>query len=110
MTAIKIYFSAPDLQGKSFPLFIDVDKADPRVIYCHKESILGQSNPGCFDEDGIMPGFALHHNDKVLMYYSGWNAKFLRPTTMLQDLPKVQMAASPFVRTYESTRNGSNTN
>lgn len=98
----RIYFSARDLQGKSFPLFIDVDKANPtKVIYCHKESILGQSNPGCFDEDGIMPGFALHHDEKVLMYYSGWNAKISTPYHNATGLAESTDGGMTFVRTYE---------
>ncbi len=76
----RIYFSTRDKTGKSYPLFVDVDKSNPtKILYAHQTSILEPSNPGCFDEDGIMPGYALHHQGKVWMYYSGWNAKISTP-------------------------------
>lgn len=98
----RIYFSSRALNGQSYPLFIDVDKDNPtNVLYAHKESILGKGNPGCFDEDGIMPGFALHHEGKVLMYYSGWNAKISTPYHNATGLAQSTDGGINFTRVYE---------
>jgi len=77
---IRIYFSSRDKRGRSYPLFIDVDRSDPtEVIFHQKTSVLELGAFGTFDEDGIMPGFVLRHRKRLLMYYSGWNAKVSTP-------------------------------
>lgn len=77
---IRVYFAARDDDGKSYPTFIDVDKEDPtQVVYQHKKAILTRGKPGTFDDDGVMPGYVLAKENKIFMYYSGWNAKVSTP-------------------------------
>ena len=60
--------------AKSYTTYLDLDRRDPgKVVYYHKEPILPFGAPGTFDDDGVMPSFAIRHEDGVWLYYSGWN-------------------------------------
>jgi len=99
---IRVYFSTRDTRGRSYPLFIDVDRDDPtRVIQKHKTSLLSLGEPGTFDEDGVMPSFVLHHEDRIWMYYSGWNAKISTPYHNATGLAESRDGGVSFERVYE---------
>lgn len=71
---IRIYYADREPSGRSFTTFLDVDRRDPcKVLRFHKERVIDYGAPGTFDDDGIMPGFALRHDGRVWMYYNGWN-------------------------------------
>ena len=71
---IRIFYADRFPDGRSYTTYLDVDRADPgRVIYTHKVPILPFGQPGTFDDDGVMPSFALRHEGRTLLYYSGWN-------------------------------------
>ena len=71
---IRVFYADRNSNGKSYTTYVDLDRADPsKVLYCHKEPIIGFGAPGTFDDDGAMPSYALRNDGNVWMYYSGWN-------------------------------------
>ena len=60
--------------ARSYTTYLDVDRRDlGKVLYYHREPILPFGAPGTFDDDGVMPSYAIHHEGQVRLYYSGWN-------------------------------------
>lgn len=71
---VRVYYADRDSSGKSFITYLDIDRGDLRKItYLHKDPILPLGAPGTFDDDGMMPSFALRRDGLVYLYYSGWN-------------------------------------
>ena len=76
---LRIYFSSRDLNGKSFTLYADFNLDDFSMIHFEKNPILNLGDPGTFDDDGVMPGYAIKNNGEIWIYYSGWNQKVKTP-------------------------------
>ena len=77
---IRIFFAARNLEGQSYPAYMDVSADEPlRVLGVHDAPIMPHGPPGTFDDDGIMPACALTVGDKVWLYYSGWNRRTTVP-------------------------------
>lgn len=56
--------------------YIDLDKQDPtRIVKRSTKPVLRLGEPGEFDEHGIMAECVLKQDNKVLMYYDGWNRR-----------------------------------
>lgn len=73
---LRVYYADRTESGKSYTTYIDIDKRDPKkILYCHKEPILPLGDPGTFDDEGLMCGFVGEYDDKVLLYYTGWNVR-----------------------------------
>lgn len=71
---IRVYYADREPSGRSFTTYVDVDRNDPtRIVNYRKDRILDFGAPGTFDDDGVMPSFALRHEGQVWLYYSGWN-------------------------------------
>lgn len=78
--SIRVYFAARDINGKSYAAYVDVDKADPRrLLYVHEQSVISSAPLGTFDDDGQMPACAISVDDKLWLYYSGWNQRVTIP-------------------------------
>jgi hypothetical protein len=57
----------------SYSSFIDVDKTNPtKVIYVHNKYIIDLGEPGAFDEYGIMVAKPIVFDEKLYLYYMGW--------------------------------------
>lgn len=75
---IRIFFSSRsnlDKDGNyiSYPTYIDVDKKDPtKILNINKKPIIALGKPGRFDENGILLAKYLIFNEKIYMYYMGW--------------------------------------
>jgi hypothetical protein len=71
---VRVFYADRDKDGKSYTTYVDLDPVDlGRVVYAHKQPILPLGEPGTFDDDGVMPAYALREGGRTLMYYSGWN-------------------------------------
>ncbi len=71
---VRIFYADRNETGKSYTTYLDVDRRElGRVLYYHKVPILPFGAPGTFDDDGVMPSYALRHEGLVRLYYSGWN-------------------------------------
>ncbi len=57
----------------SYSSFIDVSKNDPaNILYVHHKPILDLGSPGTFDEFGIMVAKPVVFENKIYLYYMGW--------------------------------------
>jgi predicted GH43/DUF377 family glycosyl hydrolase len=71
----RIYYSTR-IEGKSNPMFIDVDKNNPKLILKKSEKpMLNLGNPGSFDWAGIMPTEIITVGNKKFLYYIGWSLR-----------------------------------
>ena len=72
---VRVFYADRYADGRSYTTFLDLDRADlSKVVYFHKEPILGFGAPGAFDDDGAMPSFPVRRPDgSIWLYYSGWN-------------------------------------
>jgi hypothetical protein len=99
---VRIFYADRNENGKSFTTYIDVDRGDlSKVIYHHKEPILDFGQPGTFDDDGVMPSFAIRHGGRLLLYYSGWNRGVTIPYRNSVGLAVSDDDGQTFRRLYE---------
>jgi hypothetical protein len=57
----------------SYTSFIDVDKNDPtKILYIHDKPIIDLGCYGAFDEFGVMVTNVEKHDNKIYLYYAGW--------------------------------------
>jgi predicted GH43/DUF377 family glycosyl hydrolase len=74
---IRIYYSTRchyRTGTKSVISYFDVNREDPtQVCYAHNKPILQPGKLGTFDDCGVQPNCAVHHNKQIYLYYLGWN-------------------------------------
>lgn len=70
-----IFFSSRNDLGKSLPYYVKAKINNGEIIVENNISpqILLLGDRGTFDDSGIMPCSALWHEDKIYLYYIGWN-------------------------------------
>jgi hypothetical protein len=77
---IRIYFAPRNSDGQSIPMFIDVAGENPlQVKYIYDQPILTSGKIGTFDDSGIMPCSLIEKEDKIYLYYTGWNQSVTVP-------------------------------
>lgn len=70
---IRIFGGVRDQQGVSRIKFIDVDEANPsNVLNISDSPCFNIGNPGCFDDNGVILGDIIDVNDRLYMYYVGF--------------------------------------
>jgi hypothetical protein len=75
-SVIRVFFAARNAYGKSYPAYIDVDRADPTKVQAVQElPVMAFGGPGTFDDEGIMPACIVEGENALWMYYSGWNQR-----------------------------------
>jgi hypothetical protein len=71
----RIYYSTR-LNGKSVPMWIEVDPKNPsNILDKSNNPILELGTPGSFDVDGVMPTDVINLNGIKYMYYIGWTQR-----------------------------------
>ena len=71
---LRIYFATRDIKNRSATSFIEVDANNIKDIkYVHNDICLGVGEIGMHDESGAMPSCFLREQNKIYMYYTGWN-------------------------------------
>ena len=71
----RLYYSTR-IDGKSNPMFIDVDKEDPsKILNKSEKPILKLGNRGSFDWAGVMPTEIITLGDTKFLYYIGWSLR-----------------------------------
>ena len=72
----RIYFAIRGENNLSRTSFIDVEPENPKnILYEHPVPILEIGKLGEFDEFGTIPTSIIRHNDKIILYYIGFNIK-----------------------------------
>lgn len=70
----RIYFSGGDDNNQSRIGYIDININEPKkILKMSKNPILDLGAPGCFDDCGVSPTWVVNHNNKIYLYYMGWN-------------------------------------
>jgi hypothetical protein len=70
--SLRLYFSPRNEKGQSIPVYVDIDKNDLSVVD-FGESVIELGEIGTFDDGGIMPCSIVKVDNKIYMYYVGWN-------------------------------------
>lgn len=72
----RIYYSSRNIDGRSLPVFIDIEPGKPESILRKKETPLLELGKPCdFDEHGVMPTAIHTQGNKKLLYYIGWSCR-----------------------------------
>jgi len=99
---IKIYYATRDKDGRSLTSFVTVSREDPsKILYVHDRPILELGNPGTHDEDGVMVGSVVAHEDTILLYYTGWSRGHTVPYRVSIGLAKSIDGGINFERVFE---------
>ena len=70
---IRVYFASRNKEGKSLPVFVDLDKIDPtKVLNIAEKPIVELGEIGTFDDAGINPCSILKKDGIFYLYYVGW--------------------------------------
>lgn len=73
---IRVYFTGRHIDGKSRISFFDLNKYNiEEVIYIHDKPLLEVGPIGTFDDCGTVGTFVLKHDEKVYLYYNGYNVR-----------------------------------
>mgnify|MGYP006140326369 CR=1 FL=1 len=71
---VKVYFSGRDAQNRSNIGFAIVDlNADGKIIEYSSDAVLKPGELGCFDDNGVSPSCVREVDNKLHLYYIGWN-------------------------------------
>ena len=70
---LRIYYSTRNENNESIPYFFDYDFVNDRKITNPKTINLEKGELGTFDDSGVMPSSVIKIDDKIYMYYIGWN-------------------------------------
>jgi len=70
----RIYYSTR-IEGKSVPMYIEIDKENPNKIINKGFKILELGKRGSFDWAGIMPTEIITINSVKYLYYIGWSLR-----------------------------------
>lgn len=99
---IRIYFAPRNKNGQSIPTFIDVDAQNPKnVLYVHDKPIMSLGKTGSFDDGGIMPCSIVRHDNKIYLYYVGWNPSVSVPYRNAIGLAISEDGGYSFQRAFE---------
>lgn len=79
---IRVFAGFRDDEGISRVGWVDVDSKDPsRVLGYSKAPALDTGLPGTFDDNGVVPSAVVKREDKIYLYYAGYqivkNVRFL---------------------------------
>jgi predicted GH43/DUF377 family glycosyl hydrolase len=71
---LRIYFSSRDENNIASVGFLETNIKEPtKIKYITEKPILSPGSEGCFDDKGIMAHSMVSLNDKLYLYYTGWN-------------------------------------
>lgn len=70
---VRVYAGMRDASGVSRIGWVDLREDDPTQVerVCERPA-LDVGRPGCFDDNGVILGDVVHHDDGLLMYYVGF--------------------------------------
>jgi hypothetical protein len=70
----RFYFSTRDAQNRSSVAWIEVDLREPqRILRRADRPVLSPGEIGSFDDSGCSIGCIFRRQDKIWLYYMGWN-------------------------------------
>lgn len=101
---IRVYFGVRDKAGKTRTTFVDLDKDNPsKIIYVHDKAVLDLGKIGAFDDSGANVSSVIMKNNKVYMYYIGWNPSTTVHTRNAIGLAISEDGGTTFHRAYDGS-------
>lgn len=71
---LRIFYATRDIHNRTSTSFIDVNPKDPKqILYVHDKPVLEHGEGGSYDDSGAMPSWIVKDDDRLLLYYTGWN-------------------------------------
>ena len=72
-STVRLYFAATDERNFGRIGYVDCDAAHPfNVLHESLEPVLDIGEPGSFDDSGVNPSSVVVTNDRIYLYYIGW--------------------------------------
>ena len=101
---MRVYFGVRDRNNRTRTTFVDLDISDIdnlKVKYIHNKPVLDLGKIGAFDDSGANVCSIVKENNKIYMYYIGWN-----PSTTVHTRNSIGLAISEdngvsFKRAYD---------
>jgi predicted GH43/DUF377 family glycosyl hydrolase len=76
----RIFFTVRDSESRSYITFGDFDLSKEfKLIQLSPAPVLEPGEPGLFDDSGVAVGYILSIENKLVLYYLGWNLKVTVP-------------------------------
>lgn len=97
----RIYFSSRNSLNQSIPFFFDFDIVNKKILSNISDPLMQPGALGCFDDSGVMPTCLLSENNKILMYYIGWNLGVTVPFRNAIGLAVNDDSGTLFKRVYQ---------
>lgn len=70
---IRIYYSSSDVERNGRIFYVDVSADDPKkIIHHHEQPSLDLGEPGTFDDSGVSPSCILIEDEKIFLYFIGF--------------------------------------
>jgi predicted GH43/DUF377 family glycosyl hydrolase len=70
---IRVFTGFRDQTGISRVGYVDLKASDPsQILYVTDQPVLDIGEPGCFDENGVVPTAIVKKDDRLLLYYAGY--------------------------------------
>ncbi|MEO9967589.1 MAG: hypothetical protein ABJF11_17460 [Reichenbachiella sp.] len=99
---IRVFFGTRGTNGKASISFVDLDINDPsQIIAEHDRPVLSHGQVGCFDDCGVLPGCLVKTEDRLLMYYVGFNVRNTVPYSNAIGVAESFDDGITFQRVYE---------
>lgn len=71
--SIRVYYGLCDKNNVGKISYIDLNPENPsEIMKNNKNIVLEKGQDGCFDDNGVVPVSALRDNDKIYLYYIGF--------------------------------------
>lgn len=71
---LRIFFATRNDKSQTSTSFIDVNPDNPKeILYEHNKPVLMKGKSGVFDDSGAMPSWFIYDNNRLYLYYTGWN-------------------------------------
>ena len=73
---LRVYYTTRHVDGQSRITYYDVDKINPIIIlYIHDKPLLEVGEIGTFDDCGTVATFIIRDENKIYLYYNGYNVR-----------------------------------
>ena len=73
---LRVFYTTRHVDGQSRISYYDVEKINPtKILYVHNEPVIEVGSIGTFDDCGTVATFIIRDEDKVLLYYNGYNVR-----------------------------------
>ncbi|MCH9852067.1 MAG: hypothetical protein K0U45_01025 [Alphaproteobacteria bacterium] len=106
---VRVFFSTRDENILSFPIYADyhIDNLT-KMINMSQQPLMDLGKPGTFDDAGVVPSYACHVNNKIYLYYIGYNKTALTSFYVSIGLAISSDGGDNFTRAYEGPIIGRN--